>query len=643
MSRRVTLCVFRLAQVLALSTIIANVARAQDDQTATATSPIVVSASRLETRESDVASSVTIISEEDLRRGQYTSVLQALRKVPGLDLVQSGGAGGNVAAFLRGANSEHTLVLMDGIELNNPASPSRAYNLANLTLENVERIEVIRGPQSMLYGSDAMGGVINIITKRADQGAKVSVSSEAGSYRSFNQVAQVAYGDKALESTTGVTRQDLGNISAADASDGNSEHDGYENTSLTNTSRIHLTDNTDVTSTTRYARSHASLDSFGGVGGDDPNRFLFNEEFFTRGEIAGNHLAKTLTTSAWVSYAHHYLKDYNSPDAVSIDTLRSSYGGDLLDVGGKAVWSPRRYFSAVVGGETQRERADSSYFSDGAWGPYQDDLSGAGARTNSIYGESKVSFEDTLFLDSGVRHDSHSIFGDRTTFRVAPAVLVGQTTKVRGSVGTGFKAPSLVQLYSSYGNPDLAAERNLGWDVGVDQSIFKKSVTASLTYFRTSFENLISFNPSTFILENISQAKTQGFESAVSATLSDTVSARVAYTYTDTQDDKTGEALLRRPKNKGSVALTYTPTTRFVTTLAWRAYSSRFDNDFSGAAPQRIALAGYGLVDINASYELSKNIKLFTRIENLFDQEYQEVYGFGTMGAAAYAGVALSQ
>jgi vitamin B12 transporter len=247
-----------------------------------------------------------------------------------------------------------------------------------------------------------------------------------------------------------------------------------------------------------------------------------------------------------------------------------------------------------------------------------------------------------VFLDSGIRYDSHSIFGDRTTFRIAPAVLVGSSTKLRGSVGTGFKAPSLVQLYSSYGNPDLAAERNVGWDVGVDQQLFSKKATASLTYFHTSFENLISFNPSTFVLENIAQAKTQGLESAVTVDFTKQVSARVSYTYTDTVDDNTGEALLRRPKNKGSVGLTYRPTEKTTTALTWRGYSSRFDNDFSGSTPQRISLSGYGLVDVSASYDLSPKTRLFTRIENLFDQEYQEVYGFGTMGAAAYAGVSVT-
>lgn len=170
---------------------------------------IIVSASRLETRESNVGSSVSVVTQEDLRQGRYQNVVQALRKVPGLDIVQSGGAGGNATAFIRGADSDQTLVLLDGIELNNPASPNRSFNLTNLTLENVDRIEIIRGPQSTIYGSDAMGGVINIISKKAKNGVHASASSEAGAYNTFNQVGSLSYGSEAIAFTSGRMRLEL--------------------------------------------------------------------------------------------------------------------------------------------------------------------------------------------------------------------------------------------------------------------------------------------------------------------------------------------------------------------------------------------------------------------------------------------------
>ena len=154
--------------------------RAEDVETPANVDQIIVTASRLETTQEDVGSSVSIVTQEELQQGKYPNVVQALRKVPGLDIVQSGGPGGNAAAFIRGADSSQTLVLLDGIELNNPASPNRAFNLTNLTLENVDRIEIIRGPQSSIYGSDSMGGVINIISKKAKDGGHATVSSEAG-------------------------------------------------------------------------------------------------------------------------------------------------------------------------------------------------------------------------------------------------------------------------------------------------------------------------------------------------------------------------------------------------------------------------------------------------------------------------------
>ena len=604
---------------------------------------IIVTGSQLPSDTETTGSSVSVVGEQEIEDGQYRNALGALQQVPGLDIVQSGGFGGNASIFLRGGNSEGTLVLLDGIELNNPATTNRAYNMANLTLENIERIEVIRGPQSTIYGSDAMGGVINLVSKKAQEGVHSTVTSEAGSYNSFTQVGNLSYGSKRFDVSTGITRQDIGGISAARASDGNSEHDGYENTSLSNRMRFTPTDNVEGSVTTRYTHSNTSLDNMGGVGGDDLNRRFRNNEFFTRGDVSVGLLDKTLTPAAYVSYTRHSLKDVNSPDAISSDILDSSFGGDIVTVGSRATWKPSEMFSSVLGAETQGERADSYYFSDGAYGPYQDDFYGQEARTNSGFYETKTALDKSFYVDAGVRHDNHSIFGGKTTYKVAPACLVDSTgTKLRGSVGTGFKAPSLVQLYSSFGNRDLQPERNVGWDVGVDQDLIKGRVSTSLTYFEMNYDDLVTFSPSTFVLENIDKAKTRGAEIGLTTRLSESLSTRLAYTYTDTVNETTSEALLRRPKNKNSLTVVYQPTSRFRSQIQWRLYSSRFDNDFASYPPERVSLGGYGVVDVAASYQISQRFEIFTRVDNLFDKEYQEVLGYGTLGAAAYGGIKMS-
>ncbi|MFN4895484.1 MAG: TonB-dependent receptor plug domain-containing protein [Pseudomonadota bacterium] len=602
-------------------------------------SQILVTGSSLDATLENTGSDVSVLTEQDLKDGQYRNAIGALRQLPGVDVVQSGGNGGNAAVFLRGGNSEHTLVLLDGIELNNPATANRSFNMANLTLENIERIEVIRGPQSTIYGSDAMGGVINLISKKAKEGVHTDVSSEAGSYNSFTQLGNVSYGSDMFDVSTGVTRQDIGGVSAADARYGNKEQDDYQNTSLSNRLRFMPSKGVEATNTLRYTRSHANLDNCGGAGCDDPNRWIRNNELFTRGDVSAKLLDEKLTPAAYLSYTRHSLSDLNSPDAVSRELLDSDYNGDIVTLGSRLTWAPKRAFSTVIGGETQGERASSSYSSDGTYGPFNDIFYGREARTNSAYLESRISYEKKAHLDVGARHDNHSIFGGKTTFKAAPAIYLHETTKLRGSVGTGFKAPSLVQLYSSYGNRDLQAETSTGWDVGIDQQIIKDSLSTSVTFFRTNFDELITFNSSTFVLENINKATTQGFEVGATHEMLDDLSLRAAYTYTDTENTVTGEGLLRRPRNKGSLTAVYSPTDRLRAQLQWRVYSSRFDSDFNASPPERISLGGYGIVDLAVSYQLLDSVELFGRVDNLFDKEYQDVLGFGTMGAAAYAGV----
>jgi vitamin B12 transporter len=630
-------CGLILACVAPLSSL-----RAEDVETPADAEQIIVTASRLETTQADVGSSVSVVTQEELQEGKYPTVVEALRKVPGVDIVRSGGPGGNAAAFIRGADSSQTQVLMDGIELNNPANPSRGFNLTTLTLENVDRIEIIRGPQSMIYGSDSIGGVINIISKQAKKGTHVTAMTEAGSYDSFNNVGSLSYGSDAIDFTGGVTQQDVGNISAAGANYGNFEQDAYHNTALSGRLAFRPSDSVDGALITRYSKSNAGLDNIGGYGGDDPNRHYNNEEFFNRGQIESRFLDDTLTTKAWTDYTDHGLYDNNDPDQQSQDYLRSNYIGNMLDAGTSVTWAPKKYFSSVLGYEYEKERASSYYYSDGAYGPYEDDFNWRSANTNSVFFETKTSYEEKAFLDAGVRYDRQSIFGERTTFRVAPAWYVTETTKLRGSVGTGFKAPSLMQLYSPYGNPDLQAEKSTGWDIGVDQQIVRDRLAAELTFFDNDYTDLITFNPSTFVLENIDSAYTQGIEAALTSTITDTLSLRSAYTYTETQNRQTDESLLRRPRNKGSITANYQATSRLSSQVEWRVYGKRFDNDFSTYPPTRTTLAGYGVVNVTVSFKANDNVELFTRVDNLFDQEYEEVLGYGTMGCAAYGGVKAS-
>jgi vitamin B12 transporter len=630
---------------LYLGTATAQEEKSQNLKGEAITNTILVTGLGLATPLEESPSSVSVLTEQQLVDGQYRNASAALRQLPGVDVVQSGGLGGNSGIFIRGGNSEHTLVLLDGIELNNPATTNRSFNLANLTLENIERIEVIRGPQSTIYGSDAMGGVINLVSKRAKQGVHTSLSSEAGSYNSTTQVGFISYGSEALDLSTGITRQDIGGISAADARFGNKEQDNYQNTSVTNRLRFAPSEDLEATNTLRFTRSHINLDNGGGIGFDDPNRIMLNNELFTRGEVTAKLYRGTVRPAAYVSYTRHSLDDDNSIDLTQsdgADILDSAFNGDIVTVGSKVAWDASDIVAFQSGVETQGERASSYFKSDGAYGPYEENFYGREARTNSAYLESKFNYDEKLFLDAGLRHDNHSIFGGKTTFKVAPALRVAELTKLRGSVGTGFKAPSLVQLYSSYGNRDLGAESSTGWDLGVDQGIIRELLSTSFTFFRNDYRDLITFDPASFRSENLARANTEGFEVALNYDPINPLSLRLAYTYTDTQNEESGLGLLRRPRNKAALTAVYAPTKSLRAQLQWRVYSSRFDIDFAAYPPERVSLAGYGLLDLALSYQVLEDLEIFGRVDNIFDQEYQEVLGFGAMGAAAYGGIKVN-
>ncbi len=610
----------------------------------TAEEVVVVSASRFETRQREIGSSVTVISADDIEKSGKHTALDLLRTVPGLDLVRSGGAGGNTAIFLRGANSEHTLVLIDGIEANNPINTNRSFNIADLTLDNVERIEIVRGPQSTVYGSDALGGVINIISKKGGEASTSSLSVEAGSYRTFTEQASSSGSRAGVNYSLGVSRTDTDGISAASGKDGNSEDDAYDNTSASARVGFKAGDNLDTDFIVRYLNAHSDLDNFGGVGGDDPNRRLRNRQIFARAQIAGNFFNNTLTSVLGVSRTDQNIRDNNDPDADHpFDLLRSTYSGDLLSFDQKNSLVVDKHHTVIFGGEFQQETGSSDYRSLSAFGPFDSEFSERDAYTRAIFIEDRVNLFENLFVTLGGRTDNISSRGDRSTWRVAPAYLIESTaTKIRGSAGTGFKAPSLFQLYSSYGRPDLNSEKSVGFDAGVDQPFLDERLTIGLTYFHNKFKELISFDPNTFIFENISRAKTAGIEIDLNYKISECVTLSSAYTYTDTEDEDSGDSLLRRARNKGSLEVRYEPREELSLFVNTQIIGAKFDNDFSTFPATRKKIGSYGLVNLGASYKVDKMREYFVRFDNVLDKEYEEVLGFGTFGATALMGVKVN-
>jgi vitamin B12 transporter len=608
------------------------------------TEEIVVTATRIETPSREVGSSVTVITNQQIEERQNTTVLEVLRTVPALDVVQLGGPGGQTSVFIRGAKSEHTLVLIDGIEMNDPMEPGRSYDFANLTTDNIERIEIIRGPQSTLYGSDAIGGVINIITKRGKGRPSGFVSAEGGSFNTFREKAGFSGSNKWANYSLGISRLDTDGISAANKKDGNHEKDGYGNTSISTKLGVTPAENFDADFVLRYIKAKADIDNYGGVGGDDPNNTTDSEQLFSRTQAR-----LSLFNDLWEQKLGFSLtdldRDYrNDTDADHpADLSRDSYNGQTL----KLDWQHNLYLhetnTLTLGVETEKEKGESDYYSESAWGPYTSTFKKKTARTTGYYLQDQVKLWDSWFTTLGVRIDDHSRFGSETTYRIASAYLVRQTgTKFRGTYGTGFKAPTLYQLYSQYGDKNLDPEESTGWDIGVEQSLFDKKLILGATYFSNEFDELIDFESGTSKYINVAEAEARGVEVFVSARPIDDLTFQASYTYTDTEDKATGKDLLRRAKNKLGFDVNYRFIGKGNVNLDLVYVGKRNDNDYSTWPAKRVELNDYVLVNLAASYDITKNIQIFGKAENLLDEDYEEVKGFGTPGISAYAGVKLS-
>lgn len=634
-------CVVVIGLVLAFCT------SAAAEEEVTNLEEVVVTANRLETATHEVGSSITVITAKEIDQRQQNFLLGVLRSVPSIDVVQNGGAGSTTSVFMRGANSEHTLVLLDGIELNDPSVPGGGYDFANLPTDNIERIEILRGPQSTLYGSRAMGGVINIITRFGYGKPAGFLSAQGGSFHTAAEKAGISGGTELYNYSLGLSRFDTGGISAAGKKYGNTENDGYQNTSVNTRLGITPMSNLSVDFIFNYLKTRADLDNSGGVGGDDPNYIQKSDQisFRSQADLA-------LFGNLWEQRLGVSLNDLNrdvnngADMAHPSDLSRASYHGQSVTVDWQHTLHLHETNSLTLGIERKEENAKSDYYSESAWGPYSSPWNEHSAHTSGYYLQDQVRLWDAWFTTVGVRLDDHSRFGSKGTYRFTSAYTVKQTNStVKGSYGTAFKAPSLYQLYEpTYGDVNLRPEKNAGWDLGVEQSLLGGKMTMGATYFHNDFDDLINFDSSLSKYRNIGRAMTRGVELTATLRPVDELTLRAGYTYSETEDKETGLELLRRPRNKINFDSNYRFLKNASVNLGIIYVGTRFDNVYDPAtyASTRVKMGDYMLVNLSATYDIAKNLRIFGRVDNLFDRSYEEVTGYGTAGISAFGGVKAS-
>jgi vitamin B12 transporter len=602
---------------------------------------LVVSANKIEEPLEKTSSSVVVIDRKTIEASQRQTVAEILRTVPGIDVVSSGGPGGNTSIFIRGANSEHTLVLLNGVEINNPASTSRLYNFANLSLNNVEKIEIVLGPGSSLYGSDAIGGVINIFTRDgSSEDSNLLFASEAGSQSTFNNNALASFREDNLSGSFYAERMETEAFSAQDNPEGPAERDAYDNTIVGTNLNYKLDQQHNLKSFIQYSSSNAAIDDGVGLIPDDPNHNIDSSELTTRLEAQGKY--KTFQHKLGVSYARHLFKDQDSEDLLhSPETIDSRFSGRLIKADYLGTLDLNKSNKLIVGFETEQEAADSDSLYADSFGTFDESFHPDSIRTNSAYTQLSSQVTETLSSSQGIRFDSNQQAGDEFTYKVSPRYELTKSTAVRAGWATGFKAPSLYQLYSPYGEPNLEAETSRGWEAAITQSFWDSKAKFELGYFENKIDNMIDFDSQTFVFNNLRAAKLSGINSSVNLDLDARLSTGVSYAYLDAEDQDLNSSLLRRARHRLSHNLNYQISEKFKLGSELVLVGRRFDNDFSTFPAERRSLASYTIVNLLGTYSLNDTIDLKARIENLFDRSYEDVYGFNRPGLLAFAGIEI--
>lgn len=613
---------------------------------------LVVSASRTAVEAKEVGSAVTVISRQDIERRQARYVSDLLRSVPSLSVNRSGSFGGQTQVRIRGAEGNHTLVVIDGVEANDPISDSE-YDFSNLLADDIERIEVLRGPQSAIWGSDSIGGVINIVTRRGFEGFQAHGSAEGGSFGTYRLNAGVRGGTKRLRGSLSGTVLHSDGVNIAGSG---SEKDGYENGTFNATGDLEVTDNFTISLNGRYNRTDAQHDrqDFAVpatptqglvVDADDESEF---EQIFGRSQGR-----LVLLDGAWeqvlgVGYTRTNRENYSN------DRLTSETTGAKT----KIDYQSSFFFStpSVANAEhtltfyAEREHEEFRNRSIDVPSANQN----RDATEHGFVGEYRVDLWDQLFLSGAVRHDDNERFEDATTWRATAAWMVpGTGTRLHGSYATGVTNPTFFDLFgfdpgSFAGNPDLEPEKSDGWDIGLEQALFDERLVVDVTYFEADLrdEIITTFPAPNFVATPVNQdgkSKRRGVELTMNARVTDDIDLGGTFTWLDAKDPD-GQREVRRPEFLASLRANYRFLDGRANVNLSADYNGRMrDNEFVFATPEdRVWLDEFVLVNLAASYRLTDRVQLFGRIENLLDEDYQEVYSFNTPGIGAYAGVRLT-
>ena len=602
---------------------------------------IIVTANRSARARSQVGESVTVIGEEEIINRQPSEVLDILRTVPGVTFSRNGGLGTVAGVSIRGAQADQTVVLIDGIKLNDPASPGAGFDFGTLLIGNISRVEVVRGSQSVLYGSQAIGGVVNLLTREPSEQIETFARAEYGARDTSELVGNVSGRLGPVAASVGATYQRTDGISAFNDARGGSERDGFESLGVNGKLDIAITGNLSLDLRAFYADGESEADGFA------PPTFMLadTEELSRRQDFVGYAGINAALLGGRLRNRLGFA--YTNIDRQSIDVSGGSEA-ETFDANGEnrrfeyqGVFDAADFASLVFGAEREESEFRTSSFG----GP----ASLADVWINSLYGQVNAAPLAGLSLTAGLRHDDHETFGSATTFAASGAYTPdGGDTVVRASYGEGFKAPSLFQLFSDFGNPGLDAERSESWDIGATHGFLGGRAEIGVTYFERDGTNEIVFVgcfqnplapcqvpvPPFGTYDNIARARAEGWEFGLALRPVDGFDIAMNYSVIDAFDEASGNRLPRRAEETFSLVADY----RIESGLGIGTTIFVAGDSFENAA-NTIRLDGYVLADLRVSYAITDSLEVFGRVENVTDEQYETVFLYGQPGRGVFGGL----
>jgi len=643
---------------LCLAVVLLPFAARADDQTIYG--PITVTATRIPTPASQVPAGVTVLTQADFAKQGDNTLVQALSTVPGVNVVQLGGPGNQASVFIRGTNSEDVLVLLDGVPVNDPATANGAFDFGQFVLADIERVEIVRGAMSGLYGSNAIGGVINIITKRGTKPNQATITA-AGGYPAQAQTSATLSGvtgkfDYAL--TGGIDEEAGFDYTPKRMSVYANNQDPYRSRLGSMQLGYSVTPQTRVYVILRAQGTDSASPDLAYPVFDDPNNYFYNSSYFGKLGVSSTLLDGRLRTDLFVAQLQDQLHnrnllDANDPNFASANDIYHGYRTDtqwnntlrLSDTG--ALTQSSLLFGTEYINDTAHEHVDED---NGGYTIFVH----ASQHSWSGHMGLQTTVANRLTLTGAVRDDTVSSFGNAVTWRAGAVLAVPEIdTTLKGSVGTGFLAPSLFDLYyvdnfGDSGNPDLRPEYSTGWEIGpqFDIPAFGQAdfLSVSATYFSTSIRDLIQAVANAngaYTEENVSQANINGVETDYVLNPAPWLSAELNYTYTRAVSGTNGPALLRRPQNAGSATVTVKPLPGLSITPQVQ-YVGRF-NDYlyndSGYLTGTGSADPGTVVNLNVSYRLNDKFTLFAAGKNILNSNFEAANGLQIPGASLLMGV----